>query len=153
MAHYNKGANAERELVRLFWGKGFAIARIAGSGKNALPMPDLIVMGKGRSIVIEAKAWRANNLTILDGQMQELFKWHELANAEVYVAWKYPNKGWFFIRPRDFRKNKHYSISFTEAQRKGATLEILLGEQSRLRDTAESSPSGQKKQAQPSSGR
>ncbi len=132
MAHYNKGANAERELLKLFWGRGYAVARIAGSGKNALPMPDLIVMGKGRSIVIEAKAWRANNLTILDGQMQELFRWQELAGAETYVAWKYPNRGWFFIRPGDFHKNKHYAISIKDAESKGATLDVLLGEQTKI---------------------
>ena len=132
MAHYNKGANAERELIKLFWNKGFAVARTAGSGKNALPMPDLIVMGKGRSIVIEAKAWRSNYLTILDYQMQELLKWRELANAEVFIAWKYPNKGWFFMAPEVFRKAKHYSISFKGAQKCGQTLDVLLGEQQQL---------------------
>ncbi len=134
MAHYNKGANAERELLQLFWAKGFAVARTAGSGKNALPMPDLIVMGKGRSIVIEAKAWRNNNLTILDYQMQELLKWQELAGAEVYVAWRYPNKGWVFLKPEHFHKNKHYAISFRQAQNVGSTLEVLLGEQIQLKN-------------------
>jgi len=127
MAHYNKGANAERELLKLFWAKGYAVARSAGSGKNALPMPDLIVMGKGRSMVIEAKAWKNNNLTILEYQMEELFKWRDIARAEVYVAWRYPNKGWVFVKPEHFHKNKHYSISFAEAQRVGATLDALLG--------------------------
>ncbi len=75
MSRYNKGANAERELITLFWGKGFAIARTAGSGKNSLPMPDLVILGKGRQIVLEAKAWKSNYLNIREGQMNELFKW------------------------------------------------------------------------------
>ena len=132
MAHYNKGANAERELLKIFWEKGFAVCRAAGSGKNALPMPDLIAMNRQRTLVIEAKAWRSNNLTILDYQMQELFKWRDIAGAEVYIAWKYPNKGWFFILPENFRKNKHYAISLSEAQSLGKTIEILLGEQKQL---------------------
>ena len=134
MAHYNKGANAERELLKILWEKGYAVCRAAGSGKNALPMPDLIVMGKGRSIVLEAKAWRNNNLTILDCQMQELYKWEEIARAEVYVAWRYPNRGWLFIKPSLFHKNKHYSISYSEARRTGITLEVLLGEQVTLKN-------------------
>ncbi len=132
MTRYNKGANAERELIRMFWSKGFAVARTAGSGKNALPMPDLIVMGKGRSIVIEAKAWRSPHLSISPEQMQELFKWKELAGAEIFVAWKYPNKGWFFVKPSDFNKAKRYSLSFNDAQKKGVPFEVLIGEQSVL---------------------
>ncbi|HZX19719.1 MAG TPA: Holliday junction resolvase Hjc [archaeon] len=132
MAHYNKGANAERELIKLFWGKGFAIARTAGSGKNSLPMPDLIIMGKGRNIVIEAKAWRADYLNIREEQMDELLKWQELGNAEVFVAWKYPNKGWFFIHPKEFNKAKNYSISFEKVQKVGVPLEVFIGEQSRI---------------------
>ncbi|HLC80013.1 MAG TPA: Holliday junction resolvase Hjc [archaeon] len=132
MTRYNKGANAERELIKLFWERGFAVARTAGSGKNSLPMPDLIAMGKGRSMVIEAKAWRSNYLTIAQDQMHELLKWNEIAGAEVFVAWKYPNKGWFFLKPQDFRKAKHYSISFEDAKRCGVVLDVLVGSQSTL---------------------
>jgi len=132
MAHYNKGANAERELIRLFWSKGFAVARTAGSGKNALPMPDLIVLGKGRKIVIEAKAWRSDYLNIVEAQMDELFKWQEIGEAEIFVAWKYPNKGWFFLTPTDFNKNKNYTISFKKAQKIGVTIDVLIGTQKQL---------------------
>ena len=133
MARYDKGANAERELIRMFWGKGFAVARTAGSGKNQLPMPDLIVLGKGRQIVIEAKAWRSSHLSISEDQMRELLRWREVAGAEVVVAWKYPNKGWFFIGPKEFSKNKHYSLSFAKAQKAGSTFPVFIGEQARLK--------------------
>lgn len=133
MSRYNKGANAERELIRLFWSKGFAVARTAGSGKNRLPMPDLIVLGKGRQIVIEAKAWRNNYLNIRDEQMDELLKWEEVGGAEIFIAWKYPNKGWFFIEPKHFSKKKHYSISFTKTQKVGVPIDVLIGEQSTIK--------------------
>jgi len=132
MSRYNKGANAERELIKLFWGKGFAVARTAGSGKNPLPMPDLVILGKGRQIVLEAKAWKSNYLNIREEQMDELFKWQEVGGAEVFIAWKYPNKGWFFIEPKHFNKKKHYSLSFTKAQKVGVSLEVLIGEQAQL---------------------
>jgi len=132
MTRYNKGANAERELIRMFWAKGFAVARTAGSGKNALPMPDLIVMGKGRRIVIEAKAWRSNYLNIACDQMEELLKWSVVGEAEVFVAWKYPNKGWFFIKPSEFNRSKNYSISFEKTQKVGAPFEVFIGEQKQL---------------------
>ncbi len=132
MAHYNKGANAERELIKLFWAKGFAVARTAGSGKNLLPMPDLIVIGRDRKMVIEAKAWRAGHLNIAPDQMEELFKWGNRAGAEVFVAWKYPNRGWFFVKPQEFSRGKNYNISFEKVQKVGVPLEILIGEQSRL---------------------
>lgn len=132
MTRYNKGANAERELIRLFWEKGFAVARTAGSGKNQLPMPDLIVLGKGRKMVLEAKAWRAPHLSIASGQMKELLRWGGRADAEVFVAWRYPNKGWFFIKPEEFNVAKHYSISFAKAQKVGVPLMVLIGEQQQL---------------------
>ncbi len=132
MARYDKGANAERELIRLFWEKGFAAARVAGSGKNALPMPDLIVLGKGRKMIIESKAWRAKHLSIDALQMSELLRWGERGGAEVFIAWKYPNKGWFFVRTEEFNHGKHFTISFEKVQRIGVPLEILIGEQSRL---------------------
>jgi len=132
MSHYNKGANAERELIRMFWKEDFAVARTAGSGKNALPMPDLIALNKKRKIVIEAKAWRSNYLSIREEQMNELLKWKEVANAEVFVAWKYPNKGWFFIEPKHFSKKKHYSLSLVKAKKIGLPFEVLIGKQSQL---------------------
>lgn len=133
MNRYSKGANAERELIRIFWGKGFAVARTAGSGSSQLPMPDLIVLGKKRKMVLESKAWKGNYLSIREEQMLELFKWQELGGAEIFVAWKYPNKGWIFIDPKHFNKKKHYSLSYANAQRKGVPLEVLLGEQKQLK--------------------
>ena len=133
MARYDKGAAAERELIKILWGKGFAVARVAGSGKNALPMPDLIALGKGRVIVFECKAWKGKYLSVSREQMHELFKWREIGDAEVFIAWKYPKKGWFFIKPEHFHSNKLYSLSFPVAQKKGLTVEVLVGEQKQLK--------------------
>jgi len=132
MAHYDKGASAERELIKMFWEKGFAAVRVAGSGKNALPMPDLVVLGKGMKIIIESKAWRAKYLSIETSKVHELLNWGRRGDADVYVAWKYPNKGWIFIKPKHFNKSKYYTISFEKAQHCGIPFDVLIGEQKQI---------------------
>ena len=37
-----KGSNAERELVEMFWEKGFSAVRVAGSGTSKFPCPDVV---------------------------------------------------------------------------------------------------------------
>ncbi|MEK6957401.1 MAG: Holliday junction resolvase Hjc [archaeon] len=133
MAHYNKGASAERELIKLLWNLGFVAARVAGSGKNALPMPDLIALGKGKSFIFECKAWRGNYLNISAEQMAELQKWGEVSGAQAFIGWKYPNKGWFFVKPEHFRKSKHYNISIATTMKVGIPLEVVVGEQRQLK--------------------
>jgi Holliday junction resolvase len=133
MARYNKGASAERELMELFAERGFAVVRSAGSGKNHLPSPDLIVLGNGRNISIECKAWRAPYLAISSIQMNDLIKWERIAGSETYIAWKYPNKGWFFLKASDFAKGKYYTISFEKARKFGVSIDVLCGLQSTLR--------------------
>jgi len=63
MARYAKGASAERELTKILWAKGLAVARVAGSGKNSLPMPDIIAMGNEKKLAFECKAWPTSALT------------------------------------------------------------------------------------------
>ena len=98
-----------------------------------MPTPDLIALKKGNALIFECKAWKGNYLSVSNTQMSELVKWGEISGASVFVAWKYPNKGWFFIKPKQFNKSKHYNISFPNAQKKGVSLEVLLGEQSQLK--------------------
>ncbi len=132
LANYNKGAGAERELMRLFAKHGFAVVRSAGSGKNQLPCPDIVAIKSGRVISLECKARRSSYLSISVEQMSSLFEWASVSGSEVYVAWKFPNKGWFFLRLEDFIKNKHYSISFDKVLRVSIPFEVLIGIQSRL---------------------
>ena len=50
MTHYNKGANAERELIKQLSMHNFAVLRVAGSGTNPLPCPDVVVLKKDMDI-------------------------------------------------------------------------------------------------------
>ena len=64
MARYNKGASAERELIKMFFNAGFSVARVAGSGSSSLPCPDMIALSKKKKMAFECKAWKANYLNL-----------------------------------------------------------------------------------------
>jgi len=133
MARYAKGASAERELTKILWEMGFAVARVAGSGKNVLPMPDIIAMGKEKKLAFECKAWNAAYLNIDINSMEEQKEWVRRAEAELVIAWKVPNKGFLFLRPEQLIKvKKSYAISRSKAMKESVPLEIVLGLQSKL---------------------
>ena len=133
MARYAKGASAERELTKILWGMGFAVARVAGSGKNALPMPDIIAMGKEKKLAFECKAWNAAYLNIDINSMEEQKECVRRAGGELVIAWKVPNKGFLFLRPEQLTKvQKSYAISLAKAMKESIPLEMVLGLQSKL---------------------
>ena len=116
MTHYNKGANAERELIKQLSMHNFAVLRVAGSGTNPLPCPDAVVLKKGVAIAIECKAKKGNYLPIAVEQIEEELNWAQMAGAKFLVAWKVPRKGWLFLRVEHFRKKeKNYMITLEEA--------------------------------------
>jgi Holliday junction resolvase len=134
MTHYTKGANAERELIHLLFGKGFSVIRTAGSGKTSLPAPDIIAMKPSKQLAFECKAWASNNLSIPLASMEEFLSWCNRAGIEAIIAWKYPREGWFFLKPGVFHKTrKFYAISHKEAERHNQYLEVITGLQSQLK--------------------
>ncbi|PIN98295.1 MAG: hypothetical protein COT90_05060 [Candidatus Diapherotrites archaeon CG10_big_fil_rev_8_21_14_0_10_31_34] len=135
MAHYNKGANAERELLRIIYDNGFGCVRIAGSGATILPSPDIVALSPNKKISFECKAWNSNYLNVSITQMTELIKWGEISGTEVFVAWKIPQKGWLFLKPEDFaKKAKSYSINQKQAFKKSQNLAVILGKQAVLKE-------------------
>lgn len=127
MVYHSKGANAERELMRLFFQAGFSVVRIAGSGTSPLPAPDVIAIKKGRVIAVECKARKSSHLAVRPEQMQELLDWAERAGSEAFVAWKIPRRGWFFLRPEQFKRTKgFFIINQANAMGKGVSLEKVV---------------------------
>ena len=55
MSFKSKGINGERELVHMFWNRGWACLRIAGSGSSKYPSPDILAGNKLRKLAIECK--------------------------------------------------------------------------------------------------
>jgi len=127
MVYHSKGANAERELMRLFFEAGFSVVRIAGSGTSPLPAPDIVALKKGRIIAVECKARKAKNLAIVPEQMSELQEWAKKAGAEAFVGWKVPRKGWLFLKPKQFHATgKFFLISLKDAEKKGKSLQQVI---------------------------
>lgn len=127
MVYHSKGANAERELMRLFFEVGFSVVRIAGSGVSPLPAPDIIALKNGRIIAVECKARKAKNLAIDVRQMHDLIEWANTAGGEAFVGWKVPRKGWFFLKPGQLHNTgKFFTISLKDAETCGKTLEAVI---------------------------
>ncbi len=134
MSKYRKGANAERELLHLFYKEGFAVLRVAGSGASSLPCPDCLALSKGKKFAFECKYWKGNHLSIPKRQMESLLQWSEQSGIPVYIAWRMPREGWLFIKPESFRQSdKAYIISVKEAKRFGKSFNVLLGKQKLLK--------------------
>jgi len=133
MAHYNKGANAERELLKELHAQGFAVTRVAGSGVNPLPCPDVIALKAGKIFAFECKAWKGQYLAIPLQNMDEEAEWAEIAGATFLIGWKIPREGWLFIKKEHFHKtDKNYMLSLHEAKKHNTKLNVLLGIQSQL---------------------
>ena len=127
MSHYNKGAAAERELMKILEADGFSMARVAGSGSNPLPCPDMIAMKKTKKYAIECKSWKGTHLVLSKEQMDEIAKWSENAGIDFLIAWRMPGKKWFFLNQKDFNKtDKNFLISAKKAKEIGLTLNSIL---------------------------
>jgi len=99
-----KGTNAERELIHMFWKKGIAAARIAGSGSMQLPLPDIIA-GKNNNIVaIECKISKNDYVYLTKKEIYELEKFALIIGAMPIVAVKINTKGWFFCHTNSLIK-------------------------------------------------
>lgn len=133
MTHYNKGANAERELIKVLDSKGFAVLRVAGSGVNPIPCPDVVALLKGKIIAFECKARKGNYLAIPHTNMDEETQWAFKAGAAFFVAWKVPHKGWLFIEFKHFHKTgKNYMLTLEDAFRHHIDLNVIVGQQTVL---------------------
>ncbi len=125
---YRKGAAAERELMRLLWERGAAVIRSAGSGNSYAP--DVVAIINGRAVAFECKAWRKSELFVRREQYEKMVEWSRRANTPVFIAWKYPREGWFFI-PLEYleEKEKHYGIRIDDVKRLTTTVDVILGKQ------------------------
>lgn len=133
MTRYNKGASAERELIKQLFKAGFAVTRVAGSGVNPLPCPDVIGLKDGKILAFECKAWKGKYLAISKENMDEEQSWADIAGGELYIAWKIPREGWLFVKKEHFHPaNKNYMISLHEAKNHSTRLNVILGIQSQL---------------------
>lgn len=111
MLRYAKGARSERELISLFYDKGFSVIRAAGSGVNALS-PDILVFRKGIQYAFECKAWESSSLGIEKEKFKALKEWERNTGITTFIAWRIGRVGWRFIYLDELEENpKSHSIT------------------------------------------
>lgn len=124
-----KGSNAERELVRTFWSRGWAAVRVAGSGSSHYPSPDLVVGNLGRRLAIEAKITKETKKYFPREEIRQLLYYCKIFGAESWIAIKFPKMVWKFISPEDMEETpQSYVVSAELLERRGVTFEELIDE-------------------------
>ena len=124
MSLKSKGSNAERELLSMFWAKGWAAIRSAGSGSMHFPSPDLLVGNKIRRLAIEVKYVNSNKKYFPKDEIKQLINFSTYFGAEPWIAIKFSRTDWVFVNPEDldetdksyvfYKKNIDIALSFEE---------------------------------------
>ncbi len=127
MGNKEKGANSERELLHMFWEKGFAVIRAAGSGKLPEPSCDLIV-GKGsKKFAIECKTSRKKRKYITKQQIINFIKFANIFSVIPLIAIKFSRQKWLFLKPEQLEDTgKGLAISLEKAEKIGKKFEQIV---------------------------
>ena len=127
MSVKTKGSNAERELLHMFWSRGFACIRSAGSGSMKYPGPDLIASNKVRKLAIECKSTKNNKQYLDKHDIEQLKEFCNIFGAEPWFAVKFSRKEWLFLSFEDIEKTeKGYVIDSKVAERRGLLIDELI---------------------------
>ena len=124
MGNKEKGANAERELLHMLWQKGFACARVAGSGKIPEPSCDLLAGKFKKKYAIECKTCKDKKRYIEGKQISDFLVLSEIFGLTPVIAVRFNREGWFFLSPGDLEKTPSgLAISLENAKKLGKTFE------------------------------
>ena len=127
MSSKSKGSKAERELLHMFWAKGWATIRSAGSGSMKYPGPDLISSNKARVLAIECKSTKKNKQYLDNHDVSQLKEFCEIFGAEPWFAVRFSRKDWLFLSIEDIEKTETgYVIDSKVAERRGLLIEELI---------------------------
>ncbi len=127
MSLKSKGINAERELVHMFWGKGWACLRIAGSGSIKYPSPDILTGNSIRRLAIECKTTKDDQKYFDRPHIEALRTFANIFGAEPWVAIKFKGCDWYFISLEDLRGTSNGHMANVEiAKSKGLLFEELI---------------------------
>lgn len=127
MSRKSKGINAERELIHLFWSKGFASIRVAGSGSSKYPSPDVLASNGARRIAIECKTSKEKVKYLTAKEVSELQEFSEVFVAEPWIGLRFDDMQWYFLSVEDLNNSgNNFAVSIDLAKRKGLTFEELI---------------------------
>ena len=126
MSQKSKGINAERELIKLLWEKGYAACRVAGSGSSRFPSPDIIAGNVIRKLAIECKTTNDEIRYIPKESIEQLKTYASTFGAEPWIAVRFAKNNWLFVSLDDLQNTgSHFSITLENAKKKGFLLEEL----------------------------
>ncbi|MBI5148233.1 Holliday junction resolvase, partial [Candidatus Pacearchaeota archaeon] len=106
MGNKEKGANAERELLHMLWQKGFACARVAGSGKIPEPSCDLVAGKFRKKYAIECKTSKDKKRYIDSKQISDFLIFSEIFGLEPVMAIRFNREDWLFLHPEKLEKTE-----------------------------------------------
>lgn len=105
-----KGYKKEWELFHFLWKKGFAVARVAGSGSTSMPACDLIAGNKKEKWAIEVKSTKNSKVYINKNQIKELLEFSEKFGLEPVIFVKFFRKGWYLFNLKDLEKKGNFFV-------------------------------------------
>ena len=116
----SKGTAAERELIHMFWKEKWAAIRVAGSGSQRYPAPDLLAGNNIRKLAIEAKTTKAKQQYFSTKEITELKEFATKFGAEPWVAIKFSKIEWQFLTIEDLdTTEQNYVVTIPTAKRRG----------------------------------
>lgn len=129
MANKNKGTNAEREIIHLFWKMpNWVACRVAGSGSMKYPSPDIIAGNSYRKLAIECKTTKDNSQYLTKEEVKNLLEFCKKFEAEPWIAVKFSRREWKFFKIDELKETgKHYVVDVEEFEKKGVKFEIVAG--------------------------
>jgi len=126
MNRKQKGTAGERELVHAFWSFGWPCIRVAGSGSNRYPSPDLLTGHDGRMLAIECKTIAGDKKYFSKEEIDNLKFFAREFGAEPYVTIRF-GKIWYFFSLDDLEeKDNTFLASLEMAKMKAMLIEELI---------------------------
>jgi len=124
-----KGTRWERQLFNLLWEHFGPCLRSAGSGCTPKPSPDLLASNGKRILVIECKNNKKEVIYLTQKEIFELNLFAKNFNAEPWLAIKFDNKGWYFIRSDKISKSKgeSFRVSLDDLKKEGLVFDEFVG--------------------------
>lgn len=127
MSVKTKGTNTERELLHMFWSRGWACIRSAGSGSMKYPGPDLIAGNKSRRVAVECKSSSDTKKYLNNYDIEQLRKFCDIFGAEPWFAVRFSRMNWLFLGIEDLEKTPNgYVIDSKVAGRRGLLIDELI---------------------------
>ncbi len=114
MTRYAKGANAERELIEMFWNSGYAAMRAAGSGVSRYPSVDVIASNGRKTFAVECKAIKSSCVYLEWDEIVKLLTFAQKFGADAYVGVRFAKDGWSFLEAGRIQTTKGGKFKITK---------------------------------------